>query len=116
MPEHIELLKKEIVALQLNLDRALNKHSVKSEEIKSIQTKLRLKRDILSALSSNHITYAVFWKLYPSEYEPNPEWRQFTRWRENMNDLIPTLNELKNNPRCEVAKIVRRTEIYRDIV
>lgn len=50
MNEHIELLKKEIDTLELNLERAKKKPGVKTEELESIEKKIRLKTEILGVL------------------------------------------------------------------
>lgn len=47
MNEHIELLMKELRALDLNLYRAQKRPGVKPEEIDNIKRKIRLKSDLL---------------------------------------------------------------------
>ena len=51
MNECIELLKKEVKALTINLDRAKNRPGVKPDEISNIERKLRLKNEILTIVS-----------------------------------------------------------------
>lgn len=50
MNECIELLKKEIRSLTINLNQAENRPGVKSDEIENIKRKLRLKNEILSVV------------------------------------------------------------------
>ena len=51
MDEHIKLLEKEIKWLTINLDRAKNKSSVTSDEIRNLERKIKLKTEILAVIS-----------------------------------------------------------------
>ena len=51
MDDHIELLKKEIKSLTINLSRSKNKPGVKPDEIANIERKIRLKNEILAIVS-----------------------------------------------------------------
>lgn len=50
MTEHIKLLIREIEELTVNYERAKLKPGVTSEELKAIETKLRLKTEILEVI------------------------------------------------------------------
>lgn len=116
MTEHITMIRQEISKLTLNLERAKSKPNVQPDEIRNIENKLRLKNDILKMLTQKEInsSFAVFWKLPPSEYAPKPEWVQHSAWHRNGIDAIVELVQVKQNPRCAAAKIVIRSEIYED--
>lgn len=116
MKEHITLLQREIRQLEINLERAVSRPGVKEEEIRNIENKMRLKRDILAILEKSHAncSYGVFWKIRPSDYEHSPEWNQFAGWLDNPEDAMVILEHVRNNPRCAEAKIVVRSEFYED--
>lgn len=66
--------------------------------------------------ATTKFTYAVFAKMHPSEYEPQPEWKRFTEWHDCAGDCTNMINVIKKNPRFDAAKIVQRTEIYIDFI
>lgn len=51
MTEHIELLKKEVFALEKNLEMAKKRPGVRKEEILNIETKIRLKMETAGMLA-----------------------------------------------------------------
>lgn len=116
MTEHIALLEKEIRQLEINFERAVNRPGVKQEETRNLEKKIRLKREILAIVEKSHTScsYGVFWKIKPSEYEPDPGWSQFAGWADNPEEAMVILEHVRNNPRCAEAKIVSRSEFYED--
>lgn len=116
MNKHIELIRREIQILCGNLERAKVRTGVKQEEIQNLENKIQLKTDILEVLEGKCTsdTYAVFWKIQPSDYEPHPEWVQFNGWFRNLDEAIETLERVRSNPRCAEAKIIIRSETFKD--
>lgn len=116
MTKHIELIRHEIHTLCRNLERAKVRTGVQQEEIQNLENKIQLKTDILEILEGKYTTdtYAVFWKLHPSEYEPHPEWVQFSEWVWDPKEVVEILEWVKTNPRCAEAKIIIRSETFKD--
>ena len=61
------------------------------------------------------ITYAVYWKTFPNQFDPEPVWHQFSCRYEDYNEALNELKMVKQNPRCNVAKIVEITETIEDV-
>jgi hypothetical protein len=119
LTEHIKLLEKEITQLKLNFDRALRKPGCKAKELDDLEKKIELKTETLNVLikfSESEPTYSVFWKMRQSEYEQNPTWRNEYPWFTDKSSAYAVVNMLMENPKCDVAKIVQKTEIYTDLV
>lgn len=107
MRDHKKMLHKEIYRLRLSLDRARLKPGVLSEELDNISKSIQLKQDLLSMLMPGPTTvFAVFIKFRANEYEPHPEWVQFTAWSYNLKGVIDMQKRAKDNPRFENVKIV----------
>ena len=59
-------------------------------------------------------TYAVFYKMAPTDYEPSPDWKQYNEWVENLEFARKYLSCAKKNSRFVECKIVERTETFSD--
>lgn len=60
-------------------------------------------------------TYAVFYKMVPTDYEPSPGWKQYSDWAENLEFARKYLSCAKKNSRFTECKIVKRIETFGDI-
>ena len=60
------------------------------------------------------ISYAVYRKMHRSVYNPEPAWEVASPWHECAEDLRRVYAALKNDPRCEAVKVVRRTVVYEE--
>lgn len=61
------------------------------------------------------ITFAVFWRMKPSEYEPEPEWRPYSMWLADYDIVAGLRNEAIRNPRCAEVVIFERTEHFEEV-
>ncbi len=53
------------------------------------------------------VTWHVIWKMKPSEYEPDPEWRVWERGIRDRQKAVEARDECIRNPRCDSVAIVR---------
>ena len=68
------------------------------------------KNDILTA----DVSYAVYRKMHQSAYNPEPRWEIASAWHEWAEELRDVLAKVERDPRCDAAKVVRRTVIYEE--
>ena len=56
-------------------------------------------------------SYAVFWQhaFYPGE------WLRSCEWSDTMNQAYRELGRIKKNERCAGAKVVERTETFKEL-
>jgi hypothetical protein len=60
-------------------------------------------------------TYAVWYKTKAANYDPQPDWRQYNDWAENIGLARAFMDTAKRNPRFEEIKIVKRTETFEEV-
>ena len=116
MGEHIELIRRELQQLSVNLERAKAKPGVRPEELENLLQKIRLKTDLLHLLEKqlDGQDCAVFWIMPPCEFTPNAEFVQLGNWHSDISAAEEELELVRKNPRCAYAKIVIRTVLFTD--
>lgn len=63
-------------------------------------------------MMDERVTFAAFWKMKPSAYDPEPEWRQYSEWLEVSGYAEEVRDRIARNPRCAEAAVFRRIERY----
>ena len=57
-------------------------------------------------------SWAVVWKMYPNEYEADPELRFYADGLPSREEAVELMNECIRNPRCAAVAVVRHVERY----
>ena len=57
-------------------------------------------------------SWAVVWKMYPNEYEADPELRFYADGLPSREGAVELMNECIRNPRCAAVAVVRHVERY----
>lgn len=114
MTEHIALLEKEIQQLEINLGKSFRRTGVTQEEIRNIESKIRIKRELLAAVSGRK-RCAVFTKMHATDYDSSPRWIQYCSWTLDEAVLRERLEAARENPRFAEAKVVAEVKMYLDL-
>ena len=111
---YIALLEKEIQQLEINIGRAFRRTGVTQEEIRNIESKIRIKRELLAAVSGRK-RCAVFTTMHATDYEPSPKWVQYCSWMRDVDALRERLAAAQENPRFAEVKVVAEVKMYFDL-
>lgn len=61
------------------------------------------------------IRYGTFWRMKPTEYDPNPRWRLFCGWYQERKCAEAECKRVKILPQCGEAKVVKSVTTFEDV-
>ena len=56
--------------------------------------------------------HGVLWKMHPTEDDPDPGWRLYGQWYDNIADALGELEAAAKNLRCADARLFTRIVRY----